>query len=90
MTLLHNSHCCCSYYSLTTSCPQTSGNARDVCVILLFSGWVLDTRAKFVLACLGVVLLGIGIEAMLCIRRKLQKRRILVRMSGVTRRGTAK
>ena len=40
-----------------------------MCVILLFSGWVLDTRAKFVLACLGVVLLGIGIEAMLCFRR---------------------
>ena len=53
---------------LTPSCPQTSGNAKDVCVILLFSSWVLDTRAKFVLACVGVVLLGIGIEAMLCFR----------------------
>ena len=37
-------------------------------MILLFSSWVLDTRAKFVLACVGVVLLGIGIEAMLCFR----------------------
>merc|ERR550532_3783490 len=33
-----------------------------------------------------VILLGIGIEAMLCFRRKLQKRRIMIRISGGARR----
>lgn len=65
---------------------QTSGNSKDVCVILLFSAWTLDTRTKFVFGCIGVVILGIAIEAMLCFRRKLQKRKILLRLSGLHRR----
>jgi len=65
---------------------QTSGNSKDVCVILLFSSWTLDTRTKFVFGCIGVVILGIAIEAMLCFRRKLQKRKILLRLSGLHRR----
>merc|ERR1719411_2523790 len=63
-----------------------SGNSRDSCVILLFRSWILDTRTKFLMGCIGVILLGIGIEAMLCFRRKLQKRRIMIRMSGGARR----
>ena len=39
------------------------------------------------MGCIGVVLLGIGIEAMLCFRRKLQKRIIMIRISGGARRG---
>ena len=35
-----------------------SGDGKDACVILLFSSWVLDTRAKFVFGCVGVILLG--------------------------------
>ena len=66
---------------------QPSGNSRDSCVILLFRSWILDTRTKFVMGCIGVILLGIGIEAMLCFRRKLQKRRIMIRISGGARRG---
>jgi len=65
---------------------QSSGNAKDVCVILLFNSWILDTRTKFAIASIGVILLGIGIEAMLCFRRKLQKRRILPRINGLYRR----
>ena len=56
-------------------------------MILLFRSWILDTRTKFVMGCIGVILLGIGIEAMLCFRRKLQKRRIMIRISGGARRG---
>ena len=66
---------------------QSSGNSKDVCVILLFNSWILDTRTKFAFASIGVILLGIGIEAMLCFRRKLQKRRILPRINGLYRRG---
>ena len=56
-------------------------------MILLFRSWILDTRTKFVMGCIGVILLGIGTEAILCFRRKLQKRRILIRISGEVRRG---
>ena len=55
-------------------------------MILLFPSWILDTRAKFIVACIGVIALGVGIEAMLCFRRRLQKRRILPRMGGMYRR----
>eukprot|EP00092_Neocalanus_flemingeri_P002133 GFUD01002273.1.p1 GENE.GFUD01002273.1~~GFUD01002273.1.p1 ORF type:complete len:546 (-),score=175.52 GFUD01002273.1:534-2171(-) len=63
-----------------------SGNGKDACVILLFKSWVLDTRTKFGLGCVGVILLGVAVEGMLCLRRQLQGRRILLRISGVTRR----
>eukprot|EP00090_Calanus_glacialis_P033852 TRINITY_DN5638_c0_g1_i1.p1 TRINITY_DN5638_c0_g1~~TRINITY_DN5638_c0_g1_i1.p1 ORF type:complete len:545 (-),score=136.05 TRINITY_DN5638_c0_g1_i1:1228-2862(-) len=63
-----------------------SGNAKDACVILLFKSWVLDTRAKFGFGCVGVILLGIAIEGLLCLRRELQSRKILLRIRGVARR----
>ena len=66
---------------------QTSGNSKQTCVILLFNSWILDTRLKFIFACIGVIILGIGIEAMLMFRRRLQKRRILPRINGLYRRG---
>lgn len=65
---------------------QASGNSKDVCVILLFPSWILDTRTKFVIACIGVIILGLVIEALLCFRRKLQKRRIFPRIGGLYRR----
>jgi len=65
---------------------QTSGNSKQTCVILLFNSWILDTRLKFIFACIGVIILGIGIEAMLMFRRRLQKRRILPRINGLYRR----
>ena len=37
---------------------KTSGDAKDACVILLFKSWVLDTRIKFSIACVGVIALG--------------------------------
>jgi len=63
-----------------------SGNDKDACVILLFKSWVLDTRTKFGFGCVGVIILGIAIEGMLCLRRELQSRKILLRISGVARR----
>jgi len=64
----------------------TSGKAKDACVILLFNSWVLNSREKFGIGCVGVILLGIAIEGMLCLRRLLQSRKILPRLRGVSRR----
>jgi len=64
----------------------TSGDGKDACVILLFSNWVLDTRTKFVFGCVGVILLGIAIEGLLCCRREVQSRKILIGIRGVPRR----
>merc|ERR1719495_3034583 len=65
----------------------TSGDGKDACVILLFSSWVLDTRTKFVFGCVGVILLGIAIEGLLCLRRLLQSGKVLRRLRGLSRRG---
>merc|ERR1712240_912287 len=64
----------------------TSGESVNSCVILLFKSWVLDTKTKFVVACFGVLLLGIAIEGMLCLRREIQSRKILLLIRGLTRR----
>jgi len=66
----------------------TSGKPKDACVILLFNSWVLNSREKFGIGCVGVIFLGIAIEAMLCLRRLLQSRRILPRLRGVSRRAS--
>jgi len=57
-------------------------------VILLFKSWVLDTKAKFGIACVGVILLGIAIEGLLCLRREIQSRKILLRIRGLARRAS--
>jgi len=64
----------------------TSGESVNECVILLFKSWVLDTKTKFVIACFGVILLGIAIEGMLCLRRLIQSRKILLLIRGLARR----
>jgi len=65
-----------------------SGNTKDACVILLFKSWVLDTRIKFAVGCVGVIILGIAIEGLLCLRREIQSRKILLRIRGVARRAS--
>jgi len=65
-----------------------SGDSKDACVILLFKSWVLDTRTKFAFGCIGVILLGIAIEGLLCLRREIQSRKILLRIRGLTRRAS--
>jgi copper transporter 1 len=37
---------------------------NGVCMRLFFNSWILDTRAKYVLAVIGVLLLGIAMEAL--------------------------
>jgi len=65
----------------------TSGKAKEACVILLFNSWVLNSREKFAIGCVGVIFLGIAIEAMLCLRRLLQSGKVLRRLRGLSRRG---
>jgi len=61
-------------------------NGKNPCVILLFHSWILDSRAKFIIGCFGVVFLGIGIEGLLCVRRSIQNRKILLKISSIVRR----
>ncbi|TRY75846.1 hypothetical protein TCAL_04958 [Tigriopus californicus] len=44
------------------------------CIILFFDAWTLDTRLKFALGCVGVALMGIAIELLIMVRRRIQKR----------------
>lgn len=67
---------------------QISGQPDNPCVILFFKIWVLDSKVKFLFGCLGCILLGIGVEGLLCFRRLLQSRKILRVMSSPVRRGT--
>jgi len=63
-----------------------SSNGKGICVILLFNSWILDTKTKFILGCVGVVILGVAIEGLLALRRSLQSRKILLKISSFTRR----
>jgi len=67
---------------------QVSGNANKNCVILFFKAWLLDTRFKFAVACIGVIFLGIAVEGLLCLRRLLQSRKILRFISSPIRRAS--
>jgi hypothetical protein len=48
-------------------------DGSTACVNLLFKYWTLDTTIKYVFACIGVFLLGIFIELLTMIRRRLHK-----------------
>ena len=37
---------------------QLGSNGKNPCIILLFNSWTLDSRAKFIFGCIGVVFLG--------------------------------
>ena len=41
------------------------------CIILFFEAWELDSRLKFGFGCIGVIFLGIMVEACIAIRRKI-------------------
>ena len=49
---------------------EPAGNKANNCIILWISPFTLNTRAKFYVACVGVVFLGIAIEASIAIRRR--------------------
>jgi len=50
-----------------------SGDADDQCVILLFETWTLDSQAKYFVGCIGTILLGVSLEAIIYVRRKWAK-----------------
>jgi len=65
---------------------ETSGDPNENCVILFFNVWILDTKAKFVFGCVGVILLGVFVEGMICIRRLVQTKKILRSVPALPRR----
>jgi len=50
-------------------------DSGDNCIVLLFQSWVLDSEVKFVVGCLGTVLLGITVEGLVFVRREVLKSR---------------
>lgn len=67
---------------------QASGKSKNPCVILLFESWVLNTRIKFMFGCIGVIVLGVVIEYMLCARRMIQSNKALIRLRNPWRKMT--
>ncbi|KAG1668908.1 hypothetical protein FOA52_016077 [Chlamydomonas sp. UWO 241] len=43
---------------------QTIGKHSQPCVIYLFHSWVLDSAGKFMVACIGTVLMGVAVSAL--------------------------
>lgn len=54
---------------------DVSGKKENPCIILFFNSWTLDTKWKFALGCLGVMVLGFAIEALIAFRRQLSRRK---------------
>jgi hypothetical protein len=61
---------------------ETAGGSTNTsmktCVILFFKGWKLDSAGKFSAACIGVFVLGVAIEALIWLRRKIVSRKRLM------------
>lgn len=61
---------------------ETAGGStqesRKTCVILFFKSWKLNSAGKFAAACLGVFVLGLGIEVLIWLRRKIVSRKRLM------------
>ena len=49
----------------------STGMDKKPCIILFFKAWELDSRLKFAFGCIGVIILGMMVEACIAIRRKL-------------------
>lgn len=54
------------------------------CLVLYFAAWVLDSRFKTVLACLGCFAMAILHEALVAVRRRLVYKQRLARHSTIT------
>ena len=58
---------------------EVAGGSNNVttktCVILFFKTWKLNSAAKFAAACIGVFILGFGIEGLISLRRKIVNRK---------------
>lgn len=55
--------------SMVMSGFESVGSPNANCIILLFRPWLLDSPLKFGIGCLGVLLLGILVEATIKLRR---------------------
>jgi len=51
---------------------QNPTSSKQACVILLFPNWVLDTKAKYIWACFGVIGMGVLLEVIIALRRFLR------------------
>merc|ERR1711916_139557 len=51
----------------------TLATPDQACVILFFQSWKLDTRWKFALACIGVVLMGMSTQGLIAFRVVVQR-----------------
>ena len=57
--------------SMVMSGFQSVGSDNAYCIILFFQPWLLDTPLKFAFGCIGMILLGILVEAIIKARRLL-------------------
>mmetsp|Transcript_9761 Transcript_9761/g.21437 ORF Transcript_9761/g.21437 Transcript_9761/m.21437 type:complete len:624 (-) Transcript_9761:140-2011(-) len=53
----------------------TAASPDATCLTFLFKSWILDTKWKFILACVGAVLLGLSIEVINAVRRRFAKKK---------------
>jgi len=52
-----------------------TADANQACVVFLFKNWTLDSKAKFAGACIGTILAGIALEALIALRRRLRDKK---------------
>ena len=48
---------------------ETTKGPTNMCIILFFKAWTLNTPWKFAIACTCVALMGFSIEALIALRR---------------------
>ncbi len=66
---------------------DTTGKKDNPCIILFFDAWTLDNRVKFTCACVGVLLLGFSIEALVAFRRSVsRKKRVFLNVGEMPRK----
>ncbi len=69
---------------------DVSGNKQNPCIVLFVEAWTLNTRAKFAAGCVGVMLLGFVIEALIALRRNLiRKKFTMLNIRAVPRKALA-
>eukprot|EP00090_Calanus_glacialis_P018818 TRINITY_DN29137_c0_g1_i1.p1 TRINITY_DN29137_c0_g1~~TRINITY_DN29137_c0_g1_i1.p1 ORF type:complete len:175 (-),score=37.27 TRINITY_DN29137_c0_g1_i1:108-611(-) len=51
---------------------------QEPCVALLWQNFVLNTKTKFIIACVGVLAFGVVLEGLICFRRSVEKKWVKV------------
>ena len=52
---------------------ESTNGPSNLCIILFFKAWTLDTAGKYALGCIGVAFLGFAIEALIALRRRVTR-----------------